>query len=471
MDDYSDRQPASSPLRRVLSLPCRRFPFLLACPGSFSNPFVWSRNLLSLYRQLRRWWRSFATPQPFLLAPRQCSLDRFHLYSNLMLPSANTCPDNGWELPSSLDPDRNLDIVDELSGMLINKDELANQFDQPGDCVKVSAEQVDILEQCPTLLLVGFLLHPHVQRPLFKAQLQVGFYNDKCLLAESIVKDEVMKALRSDSGLAAGLVRLHFHDAFVRGADASVLIDSTSNNTAEKDAPPNNPSLRGFEVIDSAKNRLEIACKGKVSCADILAFAARDSVLFSLGISYAVPSGRRDGRVSMASEALSNLPPPSFNLTQLTQIFNSNGFSQEEMIILSGAHTIGRSHCSSFTNRLYNFNSTVSQDPSLDPTYAEQLKKQCPNGSTNTSLVVPMDPKTPTIFDTNYYKLILANRGLFTSDQTLISTPEAKKLVQVNAYVPLLFPLKFRDAFVKMGKMGVLTGDEGEIRTNCRVIN
>ena len=49
-----------------------------------------------------------------------------------------------------------------------------------------------------------------------RSQLQVGFYRNLCNLAETIVKEEVRKGISRDEGVAAGLVRLHFHDCFVR---------------------------------------------------------------------------------------------------------------------------------------------------------------------------------------------------------------------------------------------------------------
>lgn len=64
----------------------------------------------------------------------------------------------------------------------------------------------------------------------------------------------------------------------MQGCDGSVLLDDTSSFTGEKTAVPNNNSLRGFDVIDSIKSQLEASCKQVVSCADILAVAARDAV-------------------------------------------------------------------------------------------------------------------------------------------------------------------------------------------------
>jgi hypothetical protein len=63
-----------------------------------------------------------------------------------------------------------------------------------------------------------------------------------------------------------------------QGCDASILLDDTPTFTGEKNAGANANSVRGYEVIDAIKTQVEAACKGIVSCADIVALASRDAV-------------------------------------------------------------------------------------------------------------------------------------------------------------------------------------------------
>ncbi|GMY27617.1 peroxidase 3-like [Fagus crenata] len=119
--------------------------------------------------------------------------------------------------------------------------------------------------------------------------LRQDYYRDSCPYVEDIVREVTWKHVAQDLTVAAPLLRLHFHDCFVRGCDASVLLNSRTNNTAEKDAPPN-LTLGAFNIIADIKNAVEKACPGVFSCADIVALTARDSVSFqdpSLNSSYA----------------------------------------------------------------------------------------------------------------------------------------------------------------------------------------
>ncbi|KAB1214073.1 Peroxidase 3 [Morella rubra] len=277
------------------------------------------------------------------------------------------------------------------------------------------------------------------------------------------------KHVAADLTLAAPLLRLHFHDCFVRGCDASVLLDSTANNTAEKDSPPD-LTLGGFNVIDEIKTELEKACPGVVSCADIVALAARDSVSFQYKrLLWKVLLGRRDGTISRASEVIANLPPPYFNFTQLKQSFSSKGLTVHDLVVLSGAHTIGNSHCPSFDNRLYNFTGKGDQDPSLSPPYAAYLKTQCKSLSDDTTQL-EMDPGSSLSFDNHYYKLLLQHEGLFESDAALLthktSLNEVKKML-----ISRNFFAEFGQSMRRMGNVQVLTGTEGEIRKKCSVVN
>ncbi|GLJ19948.1 hypothetical protein SUGI_0361260 [Cryptomeria japonica] len=286
--------------------------------------------------------------------------------------------------------------------------------------------------------------------------LKVGYYYQTCPEAEEIISQTVAKAVKANPGVAASLIRIHFHDCFVRGCDGSILLDS-SDNKAEKDSPVNNPSLRGYDIIDEAKAKLEAKCAGVLSCADVVAFAARDSAYQAGGLFWAVEGGRRDGRISRESEVTDNIPSPSFDIINLTDF--------------AGAHSIGVSHCSSFTgDRLYNFSGRGGQDPSMDSKYALQLKAKCPT-SASSDIVVPLDPLTPTKLDAKYFVDLQEKRGLLKSDQTLMSNDATYRQVNINAKYPTIWRINFGRAMVKMGAIDVLTGSQGEIRKQCRVPN
>ncbi|KAK9057509.1 hypothetical protein SSX86_022345 [Deinandra increscens subsp. villosa] len=298
------------------------------------------------------------------------------------------------------------------------------------------------------------------------AQLTHNFYSESCPQVFGVVTSVVWAAIAREKRMGASLLRLHFHDCFVNGCDGSVLLDDTATFRGEKTAAPNNNSARGFEVIDTIKLNLEEVCPGVVSCADILAITALKSVVALGGPKWTVKLGRRDSTTANFSAANGGaIPPPTSSLTTLINTFQAVGLSGHEMVALAGGHTIGKARCTSFRAHVYN-------DSNIHPLFATLRQSNCPpsSGSGDENLA-PLDIVTPARFNTHYYKNLIRKKGLLHSDQQFYSGGSTDPQVELYATNPVSFGMDFAAAMVKMGDIRPLTGADGEIRRNCRMVN
>ncbi|KAM2625521.1 hypothetical protein TB1_032377 [Malus domestica] len=319
-----------------------------------------------------------------------------------------------------------------------------------------------------SLLLLLLLPHPSTAASATAAAsppLSSTFYHATCPRATSVIRAVVQRAVAGEPRLGASLLRMHFHDCFVQGCDGSVLLDDTGAVEGEKGTPPNKNSLRGFQVVDAAKSELEHVCPGVVSCADTLAVAAREGVVAVGGPSWDLLLGRRDSLAPNASATI-ELPGPDSPLAGLREMFAAKGFTEAEMVALSGAHTIGRSSCRFFRGRIYN-------DANMDREYAARLQTACPPVGGDLT-VAPLDPRSPDMFDNAYYGNLVERKGLFRSDQALFGGGGGNAVEeQVLRYSRNLsaFEADFAAAMQKMSALSPLTGGQGEVRVNCRRVN
>ncbi|KAM3682379.1 hypothetical protein ACB098_12G069400 [Castanea mollissima] len=289
------------------------------------------------------------------------------------------------------------------------------------------------------------------------ALLYAHYYDKTCPQAENIILGTVYNASMHDPKVPARILRMFFHD---------LLLDSTPGNQAEKDGPPN-ISVQSSYMIDDAKTKLEMACPHTVSCADIITFAARDVVTMSGGPRWNVLKGRKDGRISKAAETI-NLPAPTFNVTQLIQSFAKRGIGAKDLVALSGGHTLGFSHCSSFEARLHNFSSAHDTDPSMNSEFAQKLRKKCPKPNRDHNAGEFLD-STLSTFDNDYYRRLMAGKGVFGSDQALAGDYRTRWIVEAFAKDQSLCFKEFTASMVKLGNVGVI--ENGEVRLKCRVVN
>uniref|UniRef100_A0A803L3D5 Peroxidase n=2 Tax=Chenopodium quinoa TaxID=63459 RepID=A0A803L3D5_CHEQI len=302
------------------------------------------------------------------------------------------------------------------------------------------------------------------------AQLRPDYYATSCPNVKTIVRNVVQEAMLSDPDIAAARLRQHYHDFFDNGCDASNLLDNSPTIRSEKDSPALK-FARGYEVTDKIKSAVEASCPGVVSCADIVTLAAETSVSLSGGPSWTVMLGRKDGTAAFPAKADVDVPSAYVNLSNVASKFFKKGLDLTDLVALSGAHTIGRVHCSIMKPRLYN--SAPPGSPGLNPLYLSKLQETCPeNGG--------MDPETeldlgsPRTFDNSYFINLQSNGGLLITDQDLYSTsgsPATVYLVNNYSHNQSMFFDQFVHSMIKMGNINPLTGNNGEIRLNCRKVN
>ncbi|KAJ6316615.1 hypothetical protein OIU78_019823 [Salix suchowensis] len=312
---------------------------------------------------------------------------------------------------------------------------------------------------CTSFLLVTIFLLAMILPPS-NAQLNSTFYATTCPNVSSIVSNVVQQAFQSDPRIGASLIRLHFHDCFVNGCDASLLLDNSSSILSEKFAAPNVNSVRGFDVVDNIKTAVESSCPGVVSCADILALAAESSVSQSGGPSWSALLGRRDSLTANQAGANSSLPSPFEGLTNITAKFTAERTHSDVHSVdyLATGCTISAAQ--------------GSPDPTINSTYLTTLQQICPQNG-NGSVLANLDPTTSDAFDNNYFTNLQNNQGLLQSDQELFSTTGSATITIVNSFSSnqTAFFQSFVQSMINMGNISPLTGSSGEIRSDCKKVN
>ncbi|CAA7408210.1 unnamed protein product [Spirodela intermedia] len=304
------------------------------------------------------------------------------------------------------------------------------------------------------------------------AQLRQNYYSSVCPGVEDIVRGAVERKLQQTFIAAPGTLRLFFHDCFVRGCDASVMISDSKGNDERHSSDDISLAGDGFDTVVKAKAAVDAVagCTNQVSCADILALAARDVVSLTGGPFFPVELGRRDGRTSTRAGVRHKLPLPGFTLDQLNAMFASRGLSQTDMIALSGAHTIGFSHCSRFSSRIYRYSKTRAVDPAMNNAYALKLRQDCPAG-VDPGVVVNLDLSTPQVFDNAYFQNLQTGMGLLASDQVLFTDTRSRETVNLFATNRTAFDEAFAAAMITLGRVDLKTGSQGEVRRDCSSVN
>jgi peroxidase len=187
-----------------------------------------------------------------------------------------------------------------------------------------------------------------------------------------------------------------------------------------------------------------------------------------VGVGYwSLKFGRKDGRQSSKAAADKYVPMGRESVTDLIAFFESNGLNVRDLVVLSGAHTIGKATCAAVKPRI-----CKSKPETLDGKYGDFLRRKCRHSGDFAEYErVELDGETPTAFDNVYYKNLERKMGLLETDQKLLEDSRTRSFVEEMVREPEEFKHEFAMAMRRLGEVQVLTGDEGEVRHKCSAVN
>ncbi|XP_030467219.1 putative L-ascorbate peroxidase 6 isoform X1 [Syzygium oleosum] len=233
------------------------------------------------------------------------------------------------------------------------------------------------------------------------AELDIGEY--------TMIKEEVRKVV--SKAKAAGVLRLVFHDAgtFEMGENSGGMNGSI---VYELERPENAGLKKPMKILEKAKG--EVDAKRPVSWADMIAMAGAEAVSVCGGPTIPVVLGRLD---SMKPDPEGRLPEETLDAFGLKQCFQRKGLSTQELVALSGAHTLGSKGFGS-----------------------------------------------PIVFDNSYYKVLLekpwmSSAGMSSmvglpSDRALVEDDECLRWIEKYANDQNSFFKDFKNAYVKLVNSG-----------------
>lgn len=136
---------------------------------------------------------------------------------------------------------------------------------------------------------------------------------------------------------------------------------------------------------------------------------------------------------------------------------------------------MGVTHCHYIHDRIHNFNHTGKPDPNMARSLGRQLRWKCQpkcydQHEDPTVFLNPVSGKNYT-FENSYYKRVLRKLGVLGIDQQFIFSEDGRQIAKQFADNFEDFRRYFAFTMSRMGSIGVLTGNQGEIRHHCRYTN